>query len=100
VSFELFARPGLRQMMGHADNGRARLLAVADEVIRRKPDGKTHYARVHGAFGADGRYHVRPVGGQGSHQLVATAAATALAVVPDGDGIASGGPVDVIALWL
>jgi molybdenum cofactor synthesis domain-containing protein len=100
VSFELFARPGLRQMMGHADNGRARLLAVADEAIRRKPDGKTHYARVHGAFGADGRYHVRPVGGQGSHQLVATAAATALAVVPDGDGIASGGPVDVIALWL
>jgi molybdopterin biosynthesis enzyme len=40
------------------------------------------------------------VGGQGSHQLVAAAAATALAVVPDGDGIASGGPVDVIALWL
>jgi molybdenum cofactor synthesis domain-containing protein len=100
VSFELFARPGLRQMMGHADNGQVRLLAVADEAIRRKPDGKTHYARVHGSFGADGRYHVRPVGGQGSHQLVATAAATALAVVPDGDGIASGGPVDVIALWL
>jgi molybdopterin biosynthesis enzyme len=100
VSFELFARPGLRQMMGHADSGRARLLAVADEAIRRKSDGKTHYARVHGAFGPDGRYHVRPVGGQGSHQLVATAAATALAVVPDGDGVAVGEPVDVIALWL
>jgi molybdenum cofactor synthesis domain-containing protein len=25
VSFELFARPGLRQMMGHADNGQVRL---------------------------------------------------------------------------
>ena len=100
VSFELFARPGLRQMMGHADSGRPRLRAVADEAIRRKSDGKTHYARVHGSFGPDGRYHVRPVGGQGSHQLVATAAATALAVVPDGDGVEAGNPVDVIALWL
>jgi molybdenum cofactor synthesis domain-containing protein len=100
VSFELFARPGLRKMMGHADNGQVRLLAVADEAIRRKADGKTHYARVHGAFGSDGRYHVRPVGGQGSHQLVATAGATALAVVPDGAGVAAGEPVDVIALWL
>ncbi len=100
VSFELFARPGLRRMMGHTGSGRARLLAVADEPIRRRPDGKTHYARVHGAFGPDGRYHVRPVSGQGSHQLAATAAATALAVVPDGDGVAADGPVDVIALWL
>jgi molybdopterin molybdotransferase len=100
VSFELFARPGLRQMMGHTGSGRVRMLAVADEAIRRRSDGKTHYARVNGAFGPDGRYHVRPVSGQGSHQLAATASATALAVVPDGDGVAAGGPVDVIALWL
>jgi len=93
VSFELFARPGLRQMMGHPGIDRPTIQAVAAAPLRRRPDGKTHYVRVSGEFGDDGRYHVRSVGGQGSHQLAATATATALAVVPDGDGIDQGGPV-------
>ena len=33
---------------------------------------------------------VAPVAGQGSHQLVATAAAEGLAVLPDGDGVGAG----------
>jgi molybdopterin biosynthesis enzyme len=66
----------------------------------RRTDGKTQYTRVTGAFGADGRYHVQAVGGQGSHQLAATASAQALAVVPDGPGIAEGGNVQVIVLSL
>ena len=37
VSFELFARPALRQMMGHADIDRPRLAAVADADLRRRP---------------------------------------------------------------
>jgi len=37
-------------------------------------------------------------GGQGSHQLSAMAAADALAVLPDGDGVADGGPVEVLVL--
>jgi molybdenum cofactor synthesis domain-containing protein len=100
VSFELFARPGLRQMMGHTAIDRPMLPAVADEAIERRPDGKTHYTRVIGTFAADGRYHVRAVGGQGSHQLAATARAQALAIVPDGHGVAPGGSVDVIVLSL
>lgn len=100
VSFELFARPALRTMQGHPVIDRLHVLAVADEALQRRPDGKTHYARVHGAFGADGRYHVRSVGGQGSHQLAATATATALAVLPDGDGVEAGGSVDAIVLWV
>jgi molybdopterin molybdotransferase len=100
VSFELFARPGLRQMMGHTSIDRPMLPAVADQAIERHPDGKTHYTRVLGAFAEDGRYHVRAVGGQGSHQLAATASAQALAVVPDGDGVAQGGTVSVILLSL
>ena len=73
VSFELFARPALRQMMGHASIDRAdRAGRRRRRPSRRRPDGKTHYMRVTGAFGADGRYHVRAVGGQGSHQLAAT----------------------------
>ncbi len=48
VSFELFARPGLRRMMGFgdADLDRPRVAAVADEALRRTADGKTHFARV------------------------------------------------------
>jgi molybdenum cofactor synthesis domain-containing protein len=98
VSFELFARPALRKMMGHSALDRPRLEAVADAPLRRRRDGKTHYVRVAGEFGGDGRYHVRSVGGQGSHQLAATATATALAVVPDGDGIDAGSAVTVLLL--
>jgi molybdopterin molybdotransferase len=53
---------------------------------------------VHARFGEDGRLHVRSTGPQGSHQLAATAAADALAFVPDGDGIAPGGEVDVMLI--
>ena len=72
--------------------------AVADEGFRRRPDGKTHWNRVIGRFEDDGRFHVRSTGGQGSHQLASTAAANGLAVVPDGDGVAPGGDVDVLLL--
>lgn len=98
VSYELFARPALRQMMGHHVVDRPQIVAVVDEAMRRRPDGKTHYARVRGGFGPDGRLHVRSVGGQGSHQLAATATANGFAVIPDGDGVDAGGEVTVILL--
>jgi UTP--glucose-1-phosphate uridylyltransferase/molybdopterin molybdotransferase len=53
---------------------------------------------VHAAFGPDGRVHVRSTGPQGSHQLAASAVANALAEVPDGDGVPSGGQVGVVLL--
>jgi molybdenum cofactor synthesis domain-containing protein len=98
VSFELFARPALRQMMGQPHIDRPRLVAVADADLRRQPDGKTHYQRVTGRFEADGRYHVVSVGAQGSHQLAATANADAIVVLPDGDGVARGADVDALLL--
>jgi molybdopterin biosynthesis enzyme len=96
VSFELFARPGLRRMTGHEGPGRTVVDALADDGLPRRPDGKTHLVRVLAAIGDDGRVHVRSSGGQGSHQLSAMAAATALAVVPDGEGIDPGGSVETI----
>ena len=98
VSFELFARPALRRMMGHARIERTTVLAVADEPLRRRSDGKIHFQRVHGAFAVDGRLHVRSTGAQGSHQLAATAAANGIAAVPDGDGVPAGGEVEVMVL--
>lgn len=100
VSFELLARPALRHMMGFPNPDRPIISAITDDGLRRRPDGKTHYTRVHGRFEADGRFHIRSTGEQGSHQLASTSAANALAVVPDGDGIAAGGSVDVIVLSL
>src|SRR5207253_2311760 len=69
VSFELFARPGLKQMMGHPPDRLVRpaVPTIADEALRRRPDGKTHFARVHAVIGEDGRYHVRSSGGQASN---------------------------------
>jgi molybdopterin molybdotransferase len=100
VSFELFARPALRKMMGvpEAQWVRATVPAIADEPMRRRTDGKTHFNRVVATVDDEGRRHVRSAGGQGSHQLTAMAHADALAVVPDGSGIDAGGLVDVLVL--
>lgn len=99
ISFELLARPALRKMMGHKSHlVRPTLRAVADGPLRRKPDGKTHFMRVFAHFADDGRVHVRDTGPQGSHQLAATAAANALAVVPDGRGCDAGDTVEVMLL--
>ena len=83
VSFELFARPALRKMMGHPSYDRPHRRRLSPTTVcRRRPDGKTHYMRVFGAFGDDGRYHVGSVGAQGSHQLAATSLADAIADRP------------------
>ncbi len=100
VSFELLARPALRQMAGHRSPQRPFVRAIADDGLSRQPDGKIHYQRVFAEFGADGRVHVRTVGAQGSHQLAATSMANAIAEVPDGDGVEAGGSVGTMLLWV
>ena len=100
VSFELLARPALRHMAGDPHPDRPEVVAIADESMPRRPDGKVHYVRVVAGFAADGRVHVRPVASQGSHQLASTSLASAIAEVPDGDGIEAGGSVAVRLLSL
>lgn len=98
VSFELFARPGLRAMMGHTNPLRQPVLGVTDEDLHRIVDGKTHFVRTISSIGDDGRVHVRSSGGQGSHMLWSMARSNALAVVPDGEGVLTGEDVDVLLL--
>jgi molybdopterin molybdotransferase len=98
VSFELFARPALRQMAGHRELLRPQTPAVADEALRRRPDGKLHLVRVVATPDEEGRLHVRSSGGQGSHLLRSMALANALALLPDGDGVEAGGDVNVMLL--
>jgi molybdopterin biosynthesis enzyme len=97
VSFELFARPALRLMAGHARLDRLHVEAVAPDGLRRSADGKVHLARVV-ATQEGGRWVVRSAGGQGSHHLTAMAAANALALIPDGDGVQPGGSVRTMLL--
>jgi molybdopterin molybdotransferase len=98
VSFEVLARPALRQMMGQPAIDHPTVRAVADDGLPRHPDGKLHLVRTYGHFEPDGRWHVRSTGAQGSHQLASTAAADGLALVPDGDGVRPGGDVDVLLI--
>jgi molybdenum cofactor synthesis domain-containing protein len=100
VSFELFARPGLRQMAGFADDelSHPMVMALAAEPLRRRSDGRTHFMRVTAVRRQDGRYLVRSAGGQQSNQLRAMALADALAIVPDGEGIDAGSAVEIMLL--
>jgi molybdopterin biosynthesis enzyme len=77
---------------------RPKVRAIADGGLARRPDGKLHLARVVVEYGDDGRYHARSSGGQASNLLRAMALANALALLPDGDGVAAGEIVDVLLL--
>ena len=95
VSFELFARPALRSMMGYADGRRPEVVARAAHPFTRRPDGKVHLDRVRVTWEGDG-YVAASTGRQESNVLSATAAANGLAFVPDGDGLAEGDPLTVM----
>jgi molybdenum cofactor synthesis domain-containing protein len=97
VSFELFARPALQQMMGRPARFRPKIQAVAQHAMSRKPDGKLHLDRVWvGREG--GRYVASRTGSQASNVLSAMALANGLALLPDGDGVPEGGQVTVMRL--
>jgi molybdenum cofactor synthesis domain-containing protein len=98
VSYELFVRPALRSMAGCAVLDRPRLAAVADVDIPRPRDGKLHLVRVTVRSGMDGVLGVRLAGGQDSHMLRVMAQSNALALLPDGEGVRAGGPVEVLLL--
>jgi molybdopterin molybdotransferase len=97
VSFELFARPALRQMMGHGQVSRPLVHATAADAMPRKIDGKLHLDRVVVDV-VDGRYVAAAVRSQESNALAASAAANALALLPDGEGVAAGDAITVMLL--
>jgi molybdopterin molybdotransferase len=101
VSFELIARPALRRLAGRADDDLDRpvVVAVADEPLVRRRDGKIHFARVVCRYDRrTATYRISSAGGQSSHQLTAMARANALALLPDGDTVAAGEAVHTVLL--
>ncbi len=82
VTFELFARPVIRRMLGHTRLFRRPLDVVIDEpvVIGAR---LMHFLRAIITPDSDGRVHARLTGPQGSGILTSMARANALLVVPE-----------------
>jgi len=97
VSFELFARPALRMMMGHERPFRREVLATAASPLRRRVDGKLHLDRVVVDV-VEGAYVASGVRSQESNALAASAGANAFALLPDGEGVDAGDSVTVMLL--
>ncbi|HET7521641.1 MAG TPA: gephyrin-like molybdotransferase Glp [Candidatus Limnocylindria bacterium] len=89
VTFELFARPLIRRMLGLPGSGRVTLPAVACERMGKDPDRRA-YLRVRLSRGPQG-LEARPAGGQQSSQLRPLALADALLIVPEGEPAAEAG---------
>ena len=84
VTFELFVRPVLRRLAGHANADRPRVSAVLDAPLSHTP-GRREFARARLSW-RDGTYHATPTGHQGSHRLLSLAGAEALLVAHEDRG--------------
>lgn len=95
VSFEVFVRPVLRKMMGVQPLVRPVGHALTRTIIR-SPRGKTQFQRGLVTSTRDGRRHVVPMGGGGSHKLGDLARANALVIIPpEVEVIEAGNPVEI-----
>jgi molybdopterin molybdotransferase len=113
VTFELFVRPVLRRLSGHADViGREIVRARLADAVSKSP-GRRAFLRVrlersgdgardgdgHGDGIGAGAWTARLAGGQDSHVLSALAVSDGLAVVSeDDDSLPAGSEVEVIRL--
>ena len=98
VAFELFVRPAVLALQGHADPmprfEPGRLAAAA----RRNPV-RDELVRARTRAGDDGAVELEPLAGQESHMIARAAAADALVFLPRGDGeLAAGAPVRYLRL--
>jgi molybdopterin molybdotransferase len=100
VSFELFARPALRMMMGHAEPGRPRVQARTTHPFGRRADGRLYIERVVLTRAFDGGFLATRSGVQASNVLSGMARANGLALLPDGEGVAEGDDLTVLVLDL
>jgi len=96
VTFELFVRPALRKMLGHAVLDRPRIMARAAQPIPN-PGQRRGYLRVTLAPEGD-QYAARLTGEQGSAILRSMVLADGFAVVPGDTVIEKGEGVEVIVL--
>lgn len=100
VTFEVFVRPALRKMQGHAQLERPTLPVTLAYQARAAGD-RTEYQRVTLVREPGGGLGARTTGSQSSSRLLSLAGAHALVRIPPGDeGIAAGSLVEAIILAL
>jgi molybdopterin molybdotransferase len=92
VTFELFARPAIRRLGGHARLFRHPVPVVVEEDIRLTL-GLVHFLRASIHLRDDGRLGARLTGAQGSGLLSSMARADALLVIPDDAELTPAGTV-------
>ncbi|HLF50285.1 MAG TPA: gephyrin-like molybdotransferase Glp [Methylomirabilota bacterium] len=97
VTFELFVRPALLRLGGHARLQRPIVRARAEAPITN-PGRRRGYLRVTLSVGEDSGYRARLTGDQSSGILRSMVAADGLAVVPGDTTVEAGGSVPVILL--
>ena len=97
VTFELFARPAIRRLMGRRNVFTARLRVVADEPMAGGTP-VTHFMRVTLTRSPAGALFARLTGPQPSNILSSIARADALAIVPPDVRVAAGDALDAIPL--
>ena len=85
VSAELFVRPALLALQGHAEP-RPRFEAGELTSSLHRADVRDELVRARALVGEDGTVSLEPLTGQESHMIARAAAATALVLVPRGTG--------------
>lgn len=83
VTFELFVRPAIRTMMGHALPFRRTLPVRLAESVKVNA-GLQHFLRAVVSAGPDGQLDARLTGPQGSGILTSMVKANALLIIPEG----------------
>ncbi|AGC45044.1 molybdopterin biosynthesis MoeA protein [Myxococcus stipitatus DSM 14675] len=95
VTFELFVRPTLRKLLGHADVAPARVSGRLEGKLA-KPPGLAHFVRVVASW-KDGALWARPLSTQTSGALRSAAAATHLLhFAREASSLSHGDPVELL----
>lgn len=98
VSFLMFVRPALLQLMGCSERAVPMLQLACAEPLRKRA-GRTEYQRGIAEIGADGQARVRTTGPQGSGVLSSMAAANCIIVLEQERGdVQAGDMVSVLPL--
>ena len=96
LAFELFGRLAIQKLMGREPQPRPIVRAIAEDDIVNT-DARRVYARATMTLDADGRWHARLTGPQGSGVLTSMALANGYAVCPeDAERVHAGQECDVI----
>jgi molybdopterin molybdotransferase len=90
VTFEVFARPLIRTLLGCNPISRPQIAVKLGSEIAR--GDRRHYVRAHLRY-ADGTVTATPTGDQGSHRIASLLGADALLIIAEGAGSIAAGEV-------